>query len=173
MEKAPVNPHFEYMRRELHRAITRRLSEQLSAEQIYKAVENLIETQAQPAVVDFNKEVPDKTGFSIVEARLIRVSHLLLVRCRSLVDGLIGQKAPQRNCEFLLSLLLSKSEQEPAIGDFLERYEAKRKRLGKRRADIWAYSDVLRTIWPVVRRRITKLLKIVVAAEWLRRQFYQ
>jgi len=59
-----------------------------------------------------------------------------------------GTKATPRNCELILSLLLTKTEQEPAIGDFLERYHQKCRRIGRRRADVWAYSDVIRTVWP-------------------------
>ena len=84
-----------------------------------------------------------------------------------------GPNATPRNCELLLSLLLSKSEQDPAIGDFLERYDQKRKRLGRRRADLWAYSDVLRTVWPVLKRKLSTLVKFAVAADWVRRQFHQ
>ena len=73
------------------------------------------------------------------------------------------------NGEFLLSLLLSNHEQEAAIGDFLERYAQKLRRLGKRRADLWAYSDVARTVWPVLRRKLAKMIGIVGAAEWIRR----
>jgi hypothetical protein len=98
-----------------------------------------------------------------------RVFSRLLLR----VTPFGGPNAAARNCELMLSLLLSKAEQDPAIGDFLERYAQKRKRLGRRRADLWAYSDVLRTIWPVVRRKLGKVVKFLVAADWVRRQFYQ
>lgn len=84
-----------------------------------------------------------------------------------------GQKAAMRNCELILSLLLNKAEQEPAIGDFLERYEQKCQRLGRRRTDLWAYSEVLRTVWPVLKRKLGTLLKLFIAADWVRRQFHQ
>lgn len=76
------------------------------------------------------------------------------------------------NGEFLLSILLNKDEQEAAIGDFLERYAHKLQRLGKLRADLWAYSDVARTVWPVLQRKLAKTVGIVGAADWIRRHLW-
>ena len=118
-----------------------------------------------------------RKGTQRVEARYFKLlvsRYRAFLSRRSLFNRTFGgPRATPRNCELLLSLLLSKSEQEPAIGDFLERYEQKRQRLGRRRADLWAYSDVLRTVWPVLRRRLGTFLKFAVAADWVRRQFHQ
>ena len=76
------------------------------------------------------------------------------------------------NGELLLSILLNKDEQEAAIGDFLELYAQKLERLGKLRADIWAYSDIARTVWPVLRRKLAEAMGIVGAAEWIRRHLW-
>jgi hypothetical protein len=81
---------------------------------------------------------------------------------------------PPVNAEFLLHALLSKEEQEAAIGDFLEHYARRLARLGERRARIWAYAEALRTVWPVVKRAMAKISGIsgtIAAAEWVRRHF--
>ena len=78
---------------------------------------------------------------------------------------------PPLDAEFLLHLIFRKSE-EAEIGDFIERYSTKRKRFGKRRADIWAYREVLRNILPALKKGIAALTGIVAAAEWVKRHLY-
>lgn len=78
---------------------------------------------------------------------------------------------PPKNAELLLTLLLRRDEQEAAIGCFSEIYAKKVRRLGKRRAAIWAWCDVLRTLWPVIKRTFIRISGLAATVEWLRRHF--
>jgi hypothetical protein len=79
---------------------------------------------------------------------------------------------PPVNAEFILHLLLKREEQDAVIGDLLERYVKKHKRLGKRRADIWFYMEVARSLWPLAKRSGAKAIKIAVVGEWIRRMIH-
>jgi hypothetical protein len=159
-------------RRTLNHRIHRAVSVDVITTQWVEVFEQyIIEVQAR------RFESKRKQGLQRVEDGYLRLRAVRLrefvFNSRAFKHTFGGPNATPRNCELLLSLLLSRTEQDPAIGDFLERYEQKRKRLGRRRADLWAYSEVLRTVWPVLRRKLGTLLKFAVAAEWVRRQFHQ
>ena len=74
-----------------------------------------------------------------------------------------GNRRPPAKAESLLSLFLSKAEREGAIGDLDEKFQLKVDSLGRARAVRWLYSEVLRSAWPLLRRRASALL-----ARWLR-----
>ena len=76
---------------------------------------------------------------------------------------------PPVNAEFFLHLLLKEEEQEAFIGCLVERYVRKVGRLGKRRADVWFYAEVARSIWPLARRFASKAIRLAVLGEWIRR----
>lgn len=76
---------------------------------------------------------------------------------------------PPVNGEFALHLLLSKDEQEAVIGDLIERYGQKCERFGEQRAKLWFYCEVLRSVWPLLRRAIARVGGLVAASEWIRR----
>ena len=63
--------------------------------------------------------------------------------------------SPTASAEFILHLLLRDDEAESVGGDLQERYSRKVKQFGTRRADIWLWSQVLRSIWPLVKRFLT------------------
>jgi hypothetical protein len=78
---------------------------------------------------------------------------------------------PPMNAEFLLHLMLGADQREAAIGDFLELYWQRFDRFGERRARLWAYCEVVRMLWPVMKRVIAKFTGLVAAGEWVRRHF--
>lgn len=76
---------------------------------------------------------------------------------------------PPVNAEFVLHLLLKRSEQDAVIGDILERYIKKHERLGERRANLWFYAEVFRSVWPLLRRAASKVGGVALLGEWFRR----
>lgn len=76
---------------------------------------------------------------------------------------------PPVNAEFILHLLLRRDEQDAVIGDLLERYPKKCERLGERRAQFWFYGEIVRSIWPLIKRAFAKITGLVVLGEWIRR----
>ena len=90
-----------------------------------------------------------------------------------------GQAQPQDNlepkihspaaiAELILHLLLKDDEAEAVGGDLQERYSKKVERFGKRGAYIWLWSQVLRSIWPLLKRFFTAG-GFLAAAEFIRR----
>jgi len=69
------------------------------------------------------------------------------------------------HAEYLLHLLLAKQEREALIGDLLEEYKQILHHFGKRYADVWFYKQVAFSIWPFVRRIVTR----AAAFLWLSR----
>jgi len=76
---------------------------------------------------------------------------------------------PPTNCEFLLYLLVEKSEREGAVGDLIEMYPKIFERLGATRAKLWAYGEAVRAIWPRVRRLIARMTGSIIVTDWIRR----
>lgn len=82
---------------------------------------------------------------------------------------------PPANAEFLLHLLLKGNDQDAIIGDLVERFPAKSERLGKRRANLWFYSEVLYFLWPGFKRiaaRTAGLVGVLNFIDWIRRNFF-
>lgn len=76
---------------------------------------------------------------------------------------------PPINAEYILHLLLNRNEQEAVIGDLLELYPKKVERLGECRARFWFYAEVIRSIWPLIRRAIARASGLIALGEWIRR----
>lgn len=83
------------------------------------------------------------------------------------VDSGRNIPSPAANAELILDLLLKDDEAEAICGDLKERYPKKVERLGKRRAYIWFWGEVLRSIWPLVKRFFTAS-GFLAAAEFIR-----
>jgi hypothetical protein len=69
---------------------------------------------------------------------------------------------PRIRCQFVFRLLLRDDEQEGAIGDFIERHGSKVARLGKRRAQFWAYGEVIRAVWPAAKRAAVRITGAII-----------
>jgi len=76
---------------------------------------------------------------------------------------------PPTNAEYLLHLFLRGDERDALIGDLIERYVGKHERFGERRAKVWFYSEVLRSLWPLLKRFLAKASGFIALGEWIRR----
>lgn len=76
---------------------------------------------------------------------------------------------PPINAEFALCLFLREQEHDAFIGCLTERYGCMVEKFGKRRADIWYYAEVARSLSPLVRRFGAKAIKLAILGEWIRR----
>ena len=105
--------------------------------------------------------------------------HILISAWRARRIKFRGQAQPKENlepkihspaatAELILHLLLKDDEAEAVGGDLQERYSKKVERFGNRRAYIWLWSQVLRSIWPLVKRFFTAG-GFLAAAEFIRR----
>ncbi|HEY6807113.1 MAG TPA: hypothetical protein VI306_26280 [Pyrinomonadaceae bacterium] len=79
---------------------------------------------------------------------------------------------PPINVEFVLHLLLTSDEQDAVIGDLLERYVVKYDHLGKWRTDVWFCVEVLRSVWPFLKRTVGKVSGLMLLGEWLRKMIH-
>jgi hypothetical protein len=69
--------------------------------------------------------------------------------------------APPRNAEFLLYCFLSKEDRAGLIGDLMQEYQMDvLPKFGPRRANVWYWSQVMRSIAPVVLNFLSKLRKL-------------
>jgi len=76
--------------------------------------------------------------------------------------------SPTANAELILHLLLKPDEAEVLGGDLQERYLRKNQQFGQRRARIWLWSQVLRSIWPLL-KRFFAAGGFLAAAEFIRK----
>ncbi len=74
-----------------------------------------------------------------------------------------------KKAELLLSRLLRNGEQDALIGDLIECYGVKCQLLGKRKADLYAYTEVLRSLYPLIKRILVKTGVVVLLGEWIRK----
>jgi hypothetical protein len=76
---------------------------------------------------------------------------------------------PPLNAEYALQLFLRGDERDAVIGDLLERYAGKHERFGERRAKLWFYGEVVRSLWPLLKRLAAKAGGLIALGEWIRR----
>jgi hypothetical protein len=86
-------------------------------------------------------------------------------------DALVDISAsPPLHAEYLLYLVLSRSEREAVIGDLLEEYRLRVfPRFGPSKAIIWYWSEVLRSILPFLWCRARVIVKWTFLADLLHR----
>lgn len=75
---------------------------------------------------------------------------------------------PPKNAELLLLLIVRSDERDAVIGDLIERYRRSHERLGRRRADLYAYGEVCRSLFPFIRRLVGTGL-IVLLGQWIKK----
>ncbi len=69
------------------------------------------------------------------------------------------EETPPKSAEFLLYLLLSHEDREALPGDLEEEYRtAILPKFGARRAVLWYWCQVVRSIWPVISGTVSKLV---------------
>jgi hypothetical protein len=66
------------------------------------------------------------------------------------------QPKPPAGAEFLLRMLLSGNDVDAITGDLAESYVKRRARYGDRRAKLWFYGQVILSIWPLLKRFISR-----------------
>jgi hypothetical protein len=82
-----------------------------------------------------------------------------------------SRNSPPGMAEFLLTLFATTPRAEAAIGDLNERFADECKKLGRQRALRLYWARTLRSLWPLLRRAIGKMLKWGVVIATVRRLF--
>ena len=77
---------------------------------------------------------------------------------------------PPKNAELIFSILFPREQQEYALGCFCELYVKRVARLGAKRAWLWAWCEVLKGLYPSLKRAGLRITGLAAAAEWLRQQ---
>jgi hypothetical protein len=78
---------------------------------------------------------------------------------------------PQTAC-YLLSLVLSPRDREVIVGDLIEEYRSYIiPEFGDRRASIWFWTQTARSVWPVLSRRLVKVISGAALAKALTHVF--
>jgi hypothetical protein len=78
--------------------------------------------------------------------------------------------SPPSHAEYLLYLVLDRVERDAVIGDLLEEYRLRvLPRFGPRKAIVWYWSEVLRSILPFLWCRLKRIVKWTFLAELLHR----
>lgn len=106
---------------------------------------------------------------------------MILRKARSIREQMhrdFPESAPQvlaetpRKAEFLLWVLLPRTQREAVIGDINEGFAQVRERFGARSARTWYWCAVARSLWPIASdcaRRLVKWGIVGTVAGWLRR----
>lgn len=63
-----------------------------------------------------------------------------------------GEAKPSRRAVYLLYLLLPKAARTSAIGDMEEEYACNCLRFGPKRANLLVWAEVIRSLWPLLKR---------------------
>lgn len=76
---------------------------------------------------------------------------------------------PPINAEFILHIFLKRDELDAVVGDLLEKYKKIWERFGPRRAKFWFYSEIARSLWPLLKRLVVRAGGLIALGEWIRR----
>ena len=110
--------------------------------------------------------VPLRTGQNLEIKVIAEWDNLIQVFAVSQdqIDGLLLEinRKPPAKAELLLSFFLTHDEREGAIGDFNEKFVVKVEHLGRLKAVSWAYRELLRSISPLVQRKLRMLFSRLV-----------
>jgi hypothetical protein len=128
--------------------------------EINSRFENLIsEAQSIHAFLD---QLSGPQDWRNAEAVILARGAELCTLMQETTKAVLAHKAKSSNsrapfhAEYVLHLLLAKHEREALIGDLLEEYKQIVHHFGKRYADVWFYKQVAFSIWPFVRRFLTR-----------------
>jgi hypothetical protein len=91
------------------------------------------------------------------------------VICSALSNNRDETVNPPKNAELLLLLFVRRDEQDAVIGDLIERYRRLHQRLGKGRADLYAYGEVARSLYPFIKRLLFDTGLIVLLGQWIKK----
>jgi hypothetical protein len=72
-------------------------------------------------------------------------------------DDAVKANQTAETAKLIFSLLVDARDIEVIIGDLFEKYEKEIKRRGRRRAELWLYYEVARSVWPLVRRLVVRI----------------
>jgi hypothetical protein len=159
------------------RIVTNELADRVSPEIIHLLVGRVLVRLQHSSAIGYHSEkawIRDalrREFWAIYSIESPEISSVFVTR-QDIIVNESSKPRPPLNAEFVLHLLLKKEEQDAVIGDLLERYANKYKRLGKSRADIWFYTEVGRSLWPLAKRFAAKAIKIAVVGEWIRRMIH-
>jgi hypothetical protein len=106
------------------------------------------------------------------EAVILARGEKLCALTQETTKAILAYKAtlyarPPFHSEYLLHLLLTKTEREALIGDLVEEYGEIVHRFGKRYANLWFYKQVAFSIWPFVRRAVTRAAALIWLSRWV------
>lgn len=104
------------------------------------------------------------TGRHSQKIKMLRAECIAYWQRIHSLESLKGD-GPPRLAKYLLQFILS----EYAIGDLEEGYAEVKKERGKKRADLWYYSQVMRSAWPFIRMALRWVVDILIE-EWIRRR---
>jgi hypothetical protein len=76
---------------------------------------------------------------------------------------------PPKNAELLLLLIVRSDERDAVVGDLIERYRRSHERLGRKRADLYAYGEVCRSLVPFIRRLLFGTGLILLLGQWIKK----
>jgi len=71
--------------------------------------------------------------------------------------------------ESLICAFLGNDERECVVGDLNERYSEWYKGFGKRKADLYVYREVCRSLFPFIKRALRKTRVRILLDEWVRK----
>lgn len=103
-----------------------------------------------------------------LRAALIHSINNDLIAPMSVPKDIEGHEPPAKALS-LFSRFLEDCDKDAVWGDLTEEYNQKAEELGAWRADKWFYAEVARSLWPLVRRSVSKTIKLAVLGEWIRR----
>jgi hypothetical protein len=100
---------------------------------------------------------------------LNRLLGILLLGFLWRITSSSRQFDPPKSAEMFFCLFLKTGDQDAVVGDFIERYREFRKRRGKVRADLYAYGELLRSCYPLIKRALENFRLTLFLGKWIRK----
>jgi hypothetical protein len=82
----------------------------------------------------------------------------------------IEKHEPPKVVSAILCYSLKAKDRDAVLGDLAEQYDLRVERLGKKNADTWYYAEVARSLWPLAKRSVAKVIRVATASSFFWRR---
>lgn len=117
---------------------------------------------AQEFLMSATVQVTEEEANHLIEEANVRLNKLMDELSKETktpvpTSDSYSEQPPPAAAEYFLRLVIEEKDREIVLGDLFEKYERAIEKQGKRRADLWLYYELARSVWPLFRQFVARV----------------